>query len=152
MDLSPNQVVRLAQVGDGPSTERLLTSDAIWMCAGCLTCTQRCPKKLDPAAIMDVLRELSSEGGKVSGHQQQILKFHRSFLDSVEQTGRMQELLLVAFYKMRTLDLFSDVMLGPAMLARGKLPLIPSRIRGYQEVQRIFDSCRKRPSAQGDSR
>ena len=53
----------------------------------------------------------------------------------------MSEFALVRRYKLATLDLFSDVMLAPKMLARGKLRLRSHKIKGRDEVRRIFDRC-----------
>jgi len=144
MDLAPSQVMRLAQIGDAAALDRLLASTAIWSCAGCLTCTQRCPQKQDPAAIMDALREMSYRRGRVSARQKKVLAFHKAFLKVVEQTGRMSEVPLTGLYKMTSGDLLSDVLLAPAMMLRGKLPLVPRTIRGRKEVKRIFAACRKR--------
>ena len=62
MDLTPNQVMHLVQSGDPSAADKVLGCKAIG-CAGCLTCTQRCPKELDPAAVMDALREMSYRQG-----------------------------------------------------------------------------------------
>jgi len=105
MDLTPNQVMRLVQIGDAAALDRALRSSAIWSCAGCLTCTQRCPRKLDPAAVMDVLREMAFEQGKVSARQKKVLAFHKAFLKAVEKTGRMSEVPLTALYKLTSGDL-----------------------------------------------
>jgi len=148
MDLTPSQVMRLVQIGDAAAIERLLTSKTLWSCAGCLTCTQRCPKDLDPAAVMDALRERSFREGKVPHEQKKILAFHRSFLKTVEYAGRMSEVPLTSLYKLSSLDLFSDVLLAPVMLAKGKLPMVPAVIRGRKEVRRLFQACRR----QGDER
>jgi heterodisulfide reductase subunit C len=144
MDLTPSQVMRLVQLGDAEAVERLLTSTTIWSCAGCLTCTQRCPKELDPAAVMDALRERSYREGKVSHRQRKILRFHQAFLRNVEYTGRMSEVPLTGMYKMTSMDFFSDVMLAPVMLAKGKLPLVPRFIRGRKDIRRIFQACRRK--------
>lgn len=142
MDFSPNQIMRLLQTGAEASIKEALCSSAIWYCIGCLTCTQRCPKKLDPAAVMDVAREESVKQGKISPSADKILAFHKSFLKIVEHTGRMSEIPLVGLYKLLTLDFFSDINLGPAMFMRGKLPLKPHRINGRGEIKRIFSECR----------
>jgi len=142
MDLRPNQVMRLLQAGTEASINEALSSSAIWSCVGCLTCTQRCPKKLDPAAVMDVLREESLKRGLASPLARKILAFHKSFLAVVEQTGRMGEIPLVGLYKLASMDLFSDLALGPAMFFKGKLPLKPHLIKGRKEVKRIFSECR----------
>jgi heterodisulfide reductase subunit C len=144
MDLMPHQLMRLVQLGDESSDEKLLTCAAIWSCAGCLTCTQRCPQKLDPAAVMDVLRERACDEDKVPSEQKRVLAFHRAFLKTIEAAGRISEFALVRRYKMASLDLMSDVALAPAMLARGKLKLSSRKARGRKEVRKIFAACRKR--------
>jgi heterodisulfide reductase subunit C len=143
MDLTPNQVMRLAQVGDEASLERLFGSEALWYCAGCLTCAQRCPRQLDPAAVMDVLRELALQKKKVPKAARKVLAFHKAFLATVEWGGRMAELPLVLRYKINSLDLLGDADLGPVMLAKRKLPLWPHRVRARDEIKRIFEKCRK---------
>jgi heterodisulfide reductase subunit C len=56
MDVLPNQIVRLAQLGmEGD----IAGSKAIWVCASCLTCTARCPRGVDLARIMEALRLLT---------------------------------------------------------------------------------------------
>ncbi len=52
MDMLPNQVIRLLQLG----LEDSLDSQAIWTCAACLTCVTRCPKGIDLPRIMEALR------------------------------------------------------------------------------------------------
>ncbi len=55
MDLLPNQVVRLAQLG---MKEEVLSSKTIWVCASCFTCFVRCPKGVDLAKVMEALRQI----------------------------------------------------------------------------------------------
>ena len=143
MDLAPNVVMRLAQAGDDASLERLLGSEALWYCVGCLTCAQRCPRKLDPAAVMDVLREMAHHKGRTPAAARKVRAFHEAFLATVEYGGRMAEIPLVVRYKLKSMDVLGDVELAPLMLAQRKLPLVPHSIRGRGEVRRIFEKCRK---------
>jgi len=55
MDILPNQIIRLAQLG---FEEELLQSKAIWMCASCLACNTRCPKGVHIAEIIESLRQI----------------------------------------------------------------------------------------------
>lgn len=55
MDILPNQVIRLAQMG---LTEDIARSKTIWLCASCLTCDARCPKGVDLSKIMEAMRLL----------------------------------------------------------------------------------------------
>jgi len=62
MDLMPNQIIRLLQLGEH---EQVLKSRTIWQCASCLTCAARCPKEVDPARVMDALRTILMRQGVV---------------------------------------------------------------------------------------
>jgi heterodisulfide reductase subunit C len=53
MDLLPNQVMRLVQLG---LEEDIANSKTIWLCATCLICTVRCPKGVDISRVMEALR------------------------------------------------------------------------------------------------
>ncbi len=53
MDYLPNQIIRMVQLG---MEEQVLSSRTIWLCAGCETCTTRCPREVDLAKVMDAFR------------------------------------------------------------------------------------------------
>ncbi len=55
MDLLPNQIIRLVQLGQ---IGDVLNSKTIWLCASCFSCTSRCPKGVDLAKVMEALRLL----------------------------------------------------------------------------------------------
>jgi heterodisulfide reductase subunit C len=57
VDLLPNQVIRLAQLG----IEDVLAAQTIWTCASCLTCVARCPKGIDLPRVMESLRVIWME-------------------------------------------------------------------------------------------
>ncbi len=52
MDIMPNQAIKMIQMGD----ESVMDSKTMWVCASCYTCTVRCPRDIDIAAIMEALR------------------------------------------------------------------------------------------------
>jgi heterodisulfide reductase subunit C len=60
MDMQPNQITRLCQLG---LVDEAFHSKTIWLCASCETCTTRCPREVDLAAVMDALRNLALEHG-----------------------------------------------------------------------------------------
>jgi len=57
LDILPNQVIRLAQLG----IQDVLESQTIWTCAACLTCVSRCPKGIDLPRVMEALRLIQME-------------------------------------------------------------------------------------------
>jgi len=138
MDYPPSYLLRMLQLGMPVLDEQVLTSLSIWLCLTCEACAARCPKEVSLPRIMDFLRQESLKQGKVNPKAREILAFHRSFLDSVRQTGRLHEVGLIAMYKMRTLHLLQDVLTAPKMIARGKLRLMPPRRAGKAEVRKIF--------------
>lgn len=137
--MPPHAILRLVQLD---RHERVLGSEAIWLCLTCETCSTRCPNEVDPARIIDALRELALRRDPAAPPRA-IRGFHRAFLGQIRANGRLFEAGLVAGYKLRTGDLFSDVASAPVMLLKGKLALLPKRIEGLDEVRRIFDACER---------
>ncbi len=61
MDLLPNQIIRLVQMG---LEEDVLRSKTLFLCASCFTCQSRCPKGIDMARIMEAVRYVLEPKGK----------------------------------------------------------------------------------------
>jgi len=59
MDILPNQIIRLAQLGQ---QEDLFRSKAIWVCASCMTCNTRCPKGINIAEVLEAVRQILLRG------------------------------------------------------------------------------------------
>ncbi|MDQ7780487.1 MAG: 4Fe-4S dicluster domain-containing protein [Planctomycetota bacterium] len=53
MDLLPNQIIRLVQLG---LWDEVLAAKTIWICASCFTCFARCPRGVDLSRVMEALR------------------------------------------------------------------------------------------------
>jgi len=135
MDVMPNQVLRMIQMG---LEEEALRSKTIWVCASCQTCPARRPNDIDIAHLMDTLRQMSQEQG-IPAADQKIAKFHQALLHSVRSHGRLFELGMVGRYKLTSGDLFSGTKLGLSLLTKGKLKFLPAGIKGKQEVRKMFD-------------
>jgi heterodisulfide reductase subunit C len=139
MDYSPQQILRLLQLGLPEVEEELLGSLAIWLCLTCEQCVTRCPQEVDLPKIMDDLRRRSRERGLVHPKARDILKFHESFLSTVKRNGRLHEVSLIARYKLRSGRLLQDVLVAPLLLMRGKLGLLPKGIQGRDAIRRMFE-------------
>jgi len=61
MDVLPNQIIRMAQLG---MQKQLLASKTIWTCVSCLTCNSRCPKNIRIAEVIESLRETALRNGQ----------------------------------------------------------------------------------------
>ena len=139
MDVMPNQVMRMVQLG---LRDQVLESTTIWVCASCQTCTTRCPNDIDIAHLMDSLRQLCRESG-YSPAEKKIAKFHESFLNSIKRHGRVFELGMVGAYKLGSGDLFGDTKVGWEMFKRGKFKFLPVTIKGKREIREMFRKVRK---------
>lgn len=137
-DLTPNQVIRMVQLGQD---KQALASSMVWLCVGCETCGTRCPRGVELSKVMDALRQTANERG-ITGGEPSIQVFHSTFLRSVERGGRVHEITMLGEYKLRAKDLFSDLILGARMFLKGKLVLIPTFIKGTGEVRKIFGRTR----------
>lgn len=145
MDVLPNQLIRLVQLG---RTDKALRAESIWMCVSCQTCTTRCPKSVDCAAVLDALREVSASDGVTARDQSRTVVFQQAFLDNIRRNGRLNEIELVAWFKTKAFAkdfsvplLFKDAMLGPKMMQRGKFHLKGEKVRDRTILTRIFEKC-----------
>jgi heterodisulfide reductase subunit C2 len=143
MDIAPHRVMHSIQLG---LTDEVLGSDTIWVCASCETCTARCPNEIDIAHVMDTLRQLSvSRGVKPSQKQSPI--FHRAFLDSVKRFGRMHEMSMAIEFVLRNegiKGLAKQGVFGLKMIRKGKMKIIPGRLKAGIEVDTIFRTVKRK--------
>jgi len=147
MAYRPNGVIRLLQLG---CVREALGSSDIWFCIGCNTCSMACPQAIDIAAFMDTLRQMAMQEG-VSIAEPDILNFHTEVVNSIRRHGRTHKLEIMLRYKLRQLDMFSDMNLGLKMLAKRKLDLRPSKISDQRVMKRIFETCRVPNNGNGTS-
>lgn len=145
MDLMPNQIIRLSQLGE---IGRATTCGAIWVCVACQTCTERCPKSVDVAGVMDAMRQLSLQRDEASDSVKRTIVFQKAFLDNIKRNGRLNELELIGQYKTQAFVgdasvpmLFKDALLAPKMLQRHKLHFAGERVHDRGVVRRIFERC-----------
>lgn len=145
MDLLPHQLVRLVQLD---RLDRAVRSEAIWKCVSCMTCTTRCPKSVDCAGVVDLLRQMAVAQQVASPQRLRTVVFQRALLDNIRRNGRLCELELIgtfktkAFLKDRSLaQLLKDALLAPQLLKRRKLHFLGERVRDRQLVRRIFEKC-----------
>ncbi|MFZ5647332.1 MAG: 4Fe-4S dicluster domain-containing protein [Bacillota bacterium] len=132
---TPNQLLRMINLG---LKDQVLKSPGIWICTACETCGARCPNGISIAAVMDAVREMAhAENIGIAGDR--TLTFHRMFLGDLKSRGRISESLLMAKFKLKTGQIFSDMDLGVKLLLKGKLPLIPKGIKEKQRVKSMFD-------------
>jgi heterodisulfide reductase subunit C len=144
MDYAPNYIMRMIQTGDPELEEKVLRSLTIWLCLSCEMCYSRCPMSIEIPKVMDFLREKSLQKKMANPGAKKIIAFHKSFLKSIEKTGRLNEMPLIMNYKSQVFDLLQDVTLAPSMLAKGKLHLLNEKIKDTKRMSSIFSNTSKK--------
>ena len=134
MDFPPHEIIRLVQLG---RSEEALASHTIWLCASCETCTSRCPKNIDIASVMDVLRILAFGKGYTRA-EKNVSLFHKLFLEVVGRFGRVNDLYLMGKYNLLTLNPLKDWRLGQKLFSKGKLRVTTPQIKNRKEFQEIL--------------
>ncbi|MBP8850903.1 MAG: 4Fe-4S dicluster domain-containing protein [Breznakibacter sp.] len=140
MEYPPSLALRMLQTEDATHRNKLLSSLTIWLCVNCEMCLTRCPMEIDIPHLMDYLRQKSMAQKMTNPKAKNIISFHKAFLDSIEHTGRLYELGLIANYKLRSGSFMQDVGVAPKMFAKGKLSLIPEFIKGRKGMLQMFKS------------
>jgi heterodisulfide reductase subunit C len=141
MDYTPNQVIRMVQLG---MKDELLKSNTIWICSSCSTCTTRCPCNVEIANVMAALRIMAGKSGTApAGKAKYVEVMYNALLGTVEKFGRTYEVGLVLQNNLKSGKLFNNANMGMPMLQKGKLNLLPSKVKGAAEVARIFSEVRK---------
>jgi heterodisulfide reductase subunit C len=141
MDIYPHQVIHRIHLG---LTQDLLNSDTIWVCASCEACTARCPNDIDIAHVMDTLRRISTQRGVKPEHKQAPI-FHSTFLSNVKRLGRMHEMSMALEFALKSegiKGLSKQAGMGLEMIRKGKLKLLPGRLRAGKQVADIFRTAK----------
>ncbi len=142
MDVSPNRIMRMVQLG---MEEEALRTRTIWACVLCSTCTARCPRDIDIARVMDTLRIMAHKRGITEGFNNASV-FHNIFMDSIIKYGRVYEAgLLVALKMKQSGTMFADLPIGiPAMInVAFRLPKLPPKMKNSDQVRRVVENCKK---------
>jgi hypothetical protein len=92
---------------------------------------------IDMAGFMDGLRQIALREEAVIA-EPDILNFHRDVLHTIKRHGRTHKLEVMLRYKARKWDWFSDFAVGLKMFAKGKLHLMPSKIKAIGEIRETF--------------
>jgi hypothetical protein len=125
------------------------------LCYQCLKCSVGCPTApfMDfyPNAIlrmiqlglkMDALREMSLEEG-YRAKERDIVTLHNAFMESIRRGGRVHEATMLMEYKLRSGDYWTDLVPGMKLFMKGKIPLIPRRIKGIDSIREIYEKTQK---------
>ena len=143
MDYNPRQLIRMIQLG---LYEDVLHSKTFWMCTTCFSCTVRCPRGISITETFQALKRMSVARGvekKVDS-----ARFYQTVMDVVRRTGRMHETETMMRWMLnpevligKPLRAIGFLPMALALLRRGKMPLLPHKIKGVDQMQAMFDKA-----------
>ncbi len=137
MDITPRQTIALFRAG---LLEDILKSRTIWLCASCYSCTVRCPAGIKITDTMYALKRVAM-GRKMHVSHFPVHTLSKAFTRNVYKYGRNYELGLGLRYFLSSsiVKLFTLSGFGLRMIRRGRLALLPSRIKRINEVRAIIN-------------
>jgi heterodisulfide reductase subunit C len=139
-DYPPRKAIAMVRAG---LRDELLSSNSMWFCASCYTCTVRCPRDIKPADIMHALEIISIRSG-LSTRRSLTPVMYKCFVDSARGNGRVYELgmMLKFFLKTNPFAALKLTTVGLGLFLHKRMPLKPSRIKGRGELKAILDKAR----------
>jgi heterodisulfide reductase subunit C len=147
MDYTPRQIMRMVELG---IKDKIFKSNTIWVCAGCHTCTTRCPRGVEISKVMAALKSIALRHGypprEPSGPA-----WYNSFMEVVRNYGRVFEPELMLKYNLKKTKnpielircLLKDAPMGLEMFRKGKLILTPDKIKQREHLKIIHENIRR---------
>ncbi|MFZ3382465.1 MAG: 4Fe-4S dicluster domain-containing protein [Candidatus Methanoperedens sp.] len=131
MDYTPRELVRMVQLG---LKKEVLSSNTIWICTTCFSCSVRCPRGIHPTELMETLKPIAIAEGITNRNA----KFDNVFSGVIKNNGRASEFLLISRYSLTEPGMIKQLPFGLSMMAKGKLPLSIDRMENTRELEAIF--------------
>ncbi len=136
MDNSPRELIALI---NADLKERVLASNTFWTCASCYSCSEKCPKGIHPAEIMYALKRYSLWKNQ---YKEGLIgpEFSRRFVKTILKTGKSYEpgYAPAFIFEGGFQGLLSELQTALKLLRRGRLPLIPSKIKRVDNFRRMI--------------
>lgn len=138
MNPSIRRLIKLCLEG---KKEEALHNETLWLCTSCLLCTVRCPRGIQPKAVVSALKDIAERAGM----QGKDASYEEFFLKQISDYGRIAELALTAqFLLVFPQGVVQSMQMGLELLPRGKIGLEIEKIKGRDEVKRIVEELRKK--------
>ena len=141
MEYPPRQIIAMIRAG---MRDEVLSSNSMWFCLSCYMCTARCPRGVKPTEIAHALESLANQRGfRIGGTRTPNL--YRSFVGSIKGNGRVHEFGMMQKYYLLTNPLAALKIwkVGLQLFLHRRLPLMPARIKGKEELSRIIGKFRE---------
>lgn len=140
MDHTPRMLFAMLRAG---MREEVLRSNTPWICVSCYHCVVRCPQEVHIADVMYTLKSMAVEAKLYSDSTAP--DFSQTFVDMVEAYGRSYEFGLASrhYLKHFPLRLPSMTPMGFGMITKGRMALVPRKIKNMDQLKTILDRARQ---------
>jgi heterodisulfide reductase subunit C len=136
MDHTPRELIGMINAG---WKDEVLASNTFWTCASCCACSEHCPKEIKPSELMYVLKRYSLWKNQ---YKENLIgpDFSRRFVQTIMKTGKSYEpgyapaFILEGGFQ----GLLREVQMGVKLLRKGRLPLIPSKVKRVENFRRML--------------
>lgn len=144
MDYTPRAIFAMI---NADMKEKVLRSNTHWYCVSCYYCMVRCPQDVHITDIMYTLKRLSIREGyyQKESRNKEAEKFSETFIDYVENYGRSFELGLASRYHLlhHPMDMPKLAPFGINMFLKGRMSLIPNRIKDLDNLKAILNKAKE---------
>lgn len=140
MEYTPRTLFALINAGD---RDRVLAANTMWACVSCYFCTTRCPQNVPITDIMYTLKRMAIAGQTYRNTDAPALA--KAFTDFVDKYGRSFEFGLATSYHMlnRPLKMLKMGPMGALMFLRGRMSLVPTKIRQIDQLRAIINKAKE---------
>jgi len=142
MEYPPRKIIAMIRAG---MRDEVLSSNSMWFCLSCYMCSCRCPRGVKPTELAHALESMATQQGfRIGGTSTPVM--YRSFVSSIKANGRVHELgMMVKLYLSILPELITHPIatikmapLGLKLFSHERLPLMPTRIKGREDLSRII--------------
>lgn len=133
MDLQSRQIVRCIQLGD---METLLHSKAIWLCATCHMCVDRCPNDINIPGLVENARYEARKKGLCA--VKDVDRFDTAFMGNLKNFGRSQEAIMEGVFNVTSGKLLQDMGNAPHMMLHGLASVEIKTVENRAELKEMI--------------
>ena len=140
MEYTPRALFALINAGE---RDTVLAANTMWACVSCYFCTTRCPQNIPITDVMYALKRVSIAERRYKNTDAPALA--KTFTDFVDKYGRSYEAGLATGYHLlhRPLGVVKMMPMGMQMFARGRMAILPTKIRQIGQLQAIIKKAKE---------
>ncbi|WP_199247945.1 4Fe-4S dicluster domain-containing protein [[Phormidium] sp. ETS-05] len=135
MDMSPRTLILMVQRGEW---EKVLKSNALWMCSSCYICTSRCPRGVRPSDVIEAVKAIAIR----QGIENDSTRFNQIFVELVQKRGILFEPELMHKYGGFP-AMLEQAELGIKLALKGKMSPFPDHIKEPKKFSEALDKAKK---------